>query len=393
MLGAAGRGLWVLAAGALLVLAWPLRPRWRADDLVERALAHRAPLVLSALGGALFALASFWWFRRFGYRLPAGTLVLALAVAALARPDRLWPPVLLSLGALACAIFESPLAVERSDMLPAIAYTLDVWWRGGDPYALGQFPSGALVRMPYLPGTFFAHLPAFLLGIDLRWSQVLYRALWIALLWPALRARPAGDPWRGLFQWLLLSPYLVFRHELYFDVFLLLIVAFERAHTVARGLALPALIVTRQWAWVMAPFAVLHDLRTHGRRAFAAYAAGTVAVGVLTFALLSRHTTLEQFRATVFWFDAVLGWPVFGGDYGPTLAPLLFGLHLSKAIPALQALVCLGALALGWRHRAEAVFGLWALFAFVALNGHYWNYFWLSPVVWSLAVALTPQDE
>lgn len=349
-------------------------------------------------------------FGRFGYGEPWGLVVHdAFVLAALA----LWlrssgrPGSGLALAAaaavahrlIAAAVF--PLDERRSDMLASILRAAAAWRGGGAPY-VDVPPPG----LKYLPGTWLAHVPAEWLGIDPRIPGALLLGLVGFALAASLRRGGAapGSVAELLAMLVMLNPYHAFRHELYFDAFLAMTAAIfflaaggARRWAAAAGVAaLTGLAaVTRQWAWVYGPFALLAvalvgvEGRVLGRRlaVVAALAAATGALVAVPFLLQDAGA----FQRGVFAFsgetfsEACLG-----------VSALAAALGVAGMLPFLRAALCFGisgrVLALAVRGLAtpEGVLaaGWFTWVAVVLLNPFLENYFYLSPGFAAAALAV-----
>ncbi|MDR3608396.1 MAG: hypothetical protein P4M08_13590 [Oligoflexia bacterium] len=385
-----GRMIWIALTFALLGLIFSRR--LQKDALARISGALSSPLTWKALivFQGLFQLYSYWHFRELGYRFPWPQLGLVAITMALIRRNRLGLAFLFSLGLQLCAIFTYPLNDTRSDMLPVIQTALTNWSHGVSPYLELILPSGKADHMPYLPGTLFSHWPAWALGLDLRWGQLFYRALWMGLVYrPLIKAETRTRDWMQLFA---LNPYWGFRHDLYFEVFLLFIALYWR-YPRARWLTLPAMIVTRQWAWILAPFAVIDWIKngSFAKRAALLLLGSVLIVGPLVL-LLRPTTDLATFRSSILIFDQWLEHPAFIDDYGLTLAPLFYKLNLVRLLQPAQALACVMFFGFGALIRPQALMTCASicLVVFIALNPHFWLYFWLSPTLWALLGGLPP---
>jgi hypothetical protein len=238
-------------------------------------------------------------------------------------------------------------------------------------------------RMPYLPGTLFSHLPAWALGIDLRWNELVYRALWMLPFIRCVRKLPAESIWIDVCHFFVLSPYLNFRHDLYFEVFILLLMLYFAAPR-SRWLTIPLMIATRQWAWVLAPFMIVGELKRR-RFVFAAQlAAGSVAVAGVTYLLLSKSTGLEQFIRATSYFQRNLEIVSFSQDHGLTLAPIFYWLKIAPYMQMVQAVMCVTLFFGALQRPAEKLycFAALKLILFLLLNCHFWQYFYISAVFW-----------
>ncbi len=414
-----GRWIWiVVSVGALALFAEQaglvrLGARWERIRLeAERIAGHRAVLVALILANALFAVVSWNHFQGFGYQFPWLHLIVLGACIPFVRRDRFWLSCLVSLALLAASIVHFPLDIGRSDLLPVVRMTWDKLATGTSPYIFQSFaPDGHESSMPYLPLTFFSHAPAWVLGLDLRWNQVLWRLLWMLAVGMALARLKNGSPWRTVAHLFVLNPYYNFRHDLYYEVFLAGVVAYQ-AWPRWRWLSLPALMWTRQWAWVMAPFLGLDwlavreqapgagsggrplDWRNVARQA-AWLALGTALVSAAVVLALAPTTTVAMFLRSVFIFQDFVKF-----DYGLALGPIAQKLGAMDALLPLQAIlvVALGLLALWrwWQGRFAAGategierLGLIALCVFILLNRFTEVYMWLEPSMWMLAAYAT----
>jgi hypothetical protein len=410
------RLLWLVATAGLLVwmfrahLLRPLRP---CPDAIVKIAGHRIFLISWFALGLVYLAFSYFRFRGFGYGVPyLHLLVFAIALPFL-RVDRLGVSFAASIGLLIASIVHFPLHPDRSDMIPVIQSGLDRWWEGSDPYVWFEL-SGRQNLMGYLPGTFLSHLPAWALGIDLRWNEVLYRALWMSLAWQAVRAKvPKSEsksetqPAIVALHLFALSPYLGFRHDLYFEAFWLLLAVFVLRPS-WRWLVLPMLVVTRQWAWVLAPFLLIPEIiRARGAKGgrlnakeLGRFAVGFTLVIGTTVALFGRTTSVESFTHAIFWFQKLLTREGFTGDYGISLSPAFFSLGITAVMQKAQVAVCLALLVWAWRSGANKTAGehewkiqwakaaLYAWIGFLVLNMHFWLYFWFSPAFFALLLAM-----
>ncbi len=379
-----GRLLWLaLSFGLVALVALPRLQRGFVDRLAP-VFAHRLWPPALVLANAGFGLLNYHHFAALGYQLPWLQLVACAAVLPWVRKDRLWLSVALSLVLLGLSIVYFPLNVARSDMLPVIRAAWDAWRSGASPYGTVMLPNGPN-RMPYLPLTFLSHAGAALAGLDLRFNELVFRAAWMG--WLARRAArlPVGSPWLGVATALVLSPYLNFRHDLYFEVFCLGLVAYAFAPWLRTAL-IPVLVATRQWAWVVAPFWLLERCRREGwGRALAVFAASSLGLALALVALFCRSTSLHELYEAVFVFQGRMSLASYAQDYGLTFAPILYSLHATAVAQPIQALVSAACLGLAWRSGSELRWATAAWVGFLLLNYHFWIYFWISPVVWLVA--------
>jgi hypothetical protein len=149
---------------------------------------------------------------------PAAYVVVAVGAVALltllVRPPPL-PIAAASVVVLGVALRATMIAATRidalrADMLPVIEQALDDLLSGRSPYHMHQMPSWE-VPLSYLPGTFGAYLPARLLRIDLRWTNLVVELGLGLILWR--RARSGGDPATIAFllwAWTFVDPQVVY---------------------------------------------------------------------------------------------------------------------------------------------------------------------------------------
>ncbi len=398
-----GRLLWLAATALLVVLAvlrrLPRREQWGAW------LHHRGALGTWAVLNFAYLGMSTVRFAPMGYEFPWFALIGAgLALAVLFLPGSARRPELLvgaafglNLVVLIGSILHFPVNPLRSDMLPVIQKGLDLWSAGSSPYSLFEM-AGRTNRMGYLPGTLFMNWPAWALGLDLRWNTVLYRSAWMLLVWIRLRKTQSfGTSAAGALVWLALSPYMNFRHELYFEGFILGLVLLV-LYPAAWVFLLPALVISRQWAWVMTPFWALtlvsNSWRTNLRRVLLLGGASLALVGGLV-ALLYSSTSFGEVWKVIFWFQGAVQSTEYPGDYGLTFSPVFYALGISGWQQRVQGLIVLVFLVLAFRDRANSRRVLaWSASAwafFLLLNGHYWLYFWNSLLVYLAVLELDAQ--
>lgn len=359
----AERSFWprvfVLWTAALFILAW----------IQFRAIARYTPPLLAVIIGLS---ASFWLTRA----TPLKSMVINLAF-------------------LIAAIFHSPLDPHRSDMLPAISMSLDAWSAGDTLYRYHDF--GEWRAIPhYLPWVHFSQWPAWSLGIDLRWNTVLYRILAFTLIWRKLLTTTESitPSQKSLFYFLVLNPYWNYRHELYFEFYLLLIALFW-IRPKWRWFVFPAMVFTRNFAWILAPFVAIREWRASSNRGrwLAMAILGVVTTAGATIALIGTQGFRDLVSTLAFFagYAAQKGYP---GDYGLTLSPALFALGKPQAGFYLQALLGLAFVVAALRcrmHPYAAAVGAFA--AFFGFNLMYWNYFWYSSLWWAaLGLILCPRE-
>jgi hypothetical protein len=327
------------------------------------------------------------------------------------------------------SIFTFTVHPDRSDMLPVIEGAWRQIGLGGDPYSFLHVGSRTDNRMPYLPGTWLSFAPSALLGIDLRWSALLWKSIFTYSLLMSLK-KNNSIAFSFMTILFFLSPHFNQRHELYFDFFLcvvFLMFSQSRARPKVSALLLGAAVLTRQWAWVLAPFLTLGLLwtallrATPGPKSLPRKTGGTsVAIlqslkyGILGAGLILCPAALIVFRggATSTLFDAVFAFQSerlltsFRPEYGLSLMPILnaigFERDLLKLPQLTLLLICLSAFLYQLNsitkvlntgdpesHKISAdtnirvvaaQYSLLALSLFILMNPHFWSYFWLTPM-------------
>ena len=394
---------WGVLAVLLLVFG-PGAAGWLRATAGRRAALSRYAVLLLWLCPVVtagFDFLSSRHFARFGYG-PAGPLLaldaaILLAVALWIRsPGKPGRGIVIAAIAAAAHRLGSailfPLDPRRSDMLEVVMHAAGVAGAGGEPY-VETLPQG----LKYLPGTWLAHVPAFLAGIDPRVpGALLVLGIGLAL---ARSLRDAEAPRGGLAELLtmlvLLNPYHAFRHDLYFDAFLVLTTAIfhlgARGEGTRRAMLMVAILVglavaTRQWAWVYGPFALLAAAigtagsgasksrgAILGRLALASAVAAAVAAAVVLPWILQDP---EALRRGVFAFAGESFSEICLG-----VAGLAAAVGVVRFLPILQTAVCVAGFAKALRQKSgSAVLAtgwlVWA--AVVMLSPFLENYFSVS---------------
>ncbi len=381
------------------LLLWVLFASPAANSLPDRLTRSlAAPRVLNtslvlflALSLALF-VESARFYAAFGYQLhPAAvTLVFAAAIAAIllalrrpapTRANTLFAAVLLShLAVAALSVWSFPLNIRRSDMLPLLQAAHHSLLSGADPYHLYRFPS-EVVYLTYLPGTLLAYLPATLLHVDPRLLNLVFVAMLAVLLFRSLLPahRLHGTALLGLW---LLSPYLLYRHELYTEPHWLTLAAsllLLQRRCVARSALLFGLgIALSQFSWVLFPFFLLYLWQhTAPRAAVLAACIATASAAVLTlpFFLWSPHAFL---------FGVLSHWQNGGVNARPVNLSVVTALLLGAShLQLVQAALLAGILLWYALTRRSATFTgclqamSLVLAVFLLFNILVWGYFFL----------------
>jgi len=330
-----------------------------------------------------------------------GGAAAALAVV-LVRP----PKPVISLGLIVAAglvvraagLWQWEIDPARRDMLALVLSALDRFTSGENPYGLHQMQVGSLVPLTYPPGLWLAHLPAYALGADIRFTGVVadgVAALAIGGAALALRSPLRGPVVVGIAAYLFLPD--VHWNGIYAEpnVDWAIVACLGAAIAVRRpllaGALLGAALAMRPFNLVLAPFVVIWLARGFGARALwralvlggliaAAFYAPFVLRDPDAFYLGTVRWLLDYGPAHSKWFWGMMGFS------GPLYKAGMAGWLLPVQLGALAAVAGFAA----WRQRTSA--GALSLAAlayalFVAFNSIIWMSFWIG--VCALALAAT----
>lgn len=341
-----------------------------------------------AMGGSVLLALTARHYAGFGYQLRPGVLLIlaALSMAALSfcrkKPFHfLVAAALCCLAAAAYCIVYFPLHPERSDMLPLIEAAIARVAQGLDPYVV--YARVHELPLTYLPGLWLSYLPGWALGLDPRWTHHLSLVLAALVIYKAASGKTVAAYALGIF---LLTPYLVYRHDLYGGVYWLTLALTLALLASGRfgmaGAAFGWSVATAQFSWVLAPVLLAGLLRLHGPRKtllFAGVASVMAGAFLIPFAV-----------ASPLFLHSVMGY--WGGkmnfsgyNLGYWLQPWI-GL---AGLRVLQVAVVTAFTALAARRATdlETLSFLLAgcLFFFVVLNPVVWVYFFPAVVILLLA--------
>lgn len=383
-----------LFCALLTALLWPNGER---PHPILTALNSSRTLIIFALVSLIPSLAMFaasaHHYAAFRYHLALWPTLLVFASAALLlaanlrRPEtastagRLLTSVLIaSLALHLLSLHSFPLDIRRSDMLPLLAAAGRTLHNGLDPYRFYSFPTET-VLLTYLPGTLLAYLPTTLLHLDLRLTNLLCLTLLTLLL-----ARAAAPAHRrqltALLAIWLLSPYLLYRHEIYTPPHWLALVAallfLQQQRLMLSALLFGLSIAMSQFSWILFPFVLLHLFERHRTRATLTYATVALLTAVaitLPFFLWSPHA---------FTFGVLSHWQQQTVSARPVNLSFWLATLLSpRALQPVQILVLVAIFLVSVaRHTCSSFTGLLgalavALAAFLLLNILVWGYFFL----------------
>jgi hypothetical protein len=165
------------------------------SDTITRVFTGWSPLRLAVFGTGMAALLIVTLRRMPG---------IAVAVAAFA----------LGMAIRLSHIKVIPLEPRRGDMLPLVQQAIDNLLRGQSPYTTYSMPWE--LPLTYFPLTWMAYLPATLLGLDIRWTNVvaecaiLLAGLHVLRHAPRERLRFGHDMLFILWAWIFLSPSVIY---------------------------------------------------------------------------------------------------------------------------------------------------------------------------------------
>src|SRR5262245_61930778 len=130
-----------------------------------------------------------------------------------------------------------------------------------------QMPSASYsLPLTYLPVTWLSYLPAHLLDIDLRWTNVAADTVSVILLWLGIDRSTRNTSWLPLLciSVLFLNPYFAYRMDAEISIFGMMLSLFLYTLATARflllGIVTGIMLATMQLALVVVPFAFVHML-------------------------------------------------------------------------------------------------------------------------------------
>jgi hypothetical protein len=369
----------------LMLLAWLATAR----DLIVFLAPALTPLwmILAAAGALLFALALV--------RPPAvGWLLLGAALlGSVAR-----------LGSVAYV----PIEPARGDMLPLVQQALGNLLAGHSPYTRYFMPWE--LPLTYLPVTWLAYLPPYVLGLDIRVTNLLAELLiGAALAWlAAARHKQRDEPGRLLWAWVFLQPTslnwsLSTTAPVLWALLALTLVLTLGGRLRRAAFALGLCAAASPLAIVVAPFVLLRWVRVVGwrRAALLACGAGLVAlVFVLPFLLWSPQ---EFVFGGLRWFNDNELFPRLRWDMDQTWARMVgfsgvFWRHgLVGILKPIQALLLAGLIGLYWRWGAAgarlAPLVVAAFLLFMVFNPVLWPYLYNPALLAALVAAIAINAE
>ena len=226
-----------------------------------------ANLFLSIIFAICYDIIQYKHFLRFDYHKPILLFILsAITIILLALYRNKLKLVfaicgLYSICHYMISIYYFPLVIARSDMLAAIAVSINQFMHGISPY----YQSSPIVGIPpYLPMTMLSFIPAYSLKLDFRLVGLIYWVITIGLI--IYKEQILTNIQKMALCLLIVNPYFLMRHDLYYQFFLLEIVIlclyFNLFNFVAKGIFLGVFISTLQFAWILYPFILLAENKT-----------------------------------------------------------------------------------------------------------------------------------
>ncbi len=384
-------GLGILFAAAALLFARPDGVLRRVPALSRPVPPWGAAAACSglAVASALIVQFSSVHYAPFGYVSGPRIVLLCLVVsvgllfAAARAPGR--PMLFLLAACLSTLLFAAfsirhfPLHLDRSDMFLLIEAATARLRAGLDPYT--TYPALGGVPLTYLPGLWGAYVPGLVLGLDPRWTH--YAALVLAVLCIQRTTAPARRPAAAaLLAVFIMTPYLVYRHEIYPGVFWLTLAltfcALARGRFLLAGLAFGWSLSAYPFAWILGPLLLIGVARRWGARP--AVIASVSALAVAAAVVIPFLVRSPRFA------ECVIGWwadksEFSGFNLGFWLLPLvgLAGLRVLQiaAIVPFYAVAAIKRPGLS----SLAALGAGLLFFVFLFNSIVWVYFYATVVL------------
>ncbi len=340
--------------------------------------------------------------RPFGFWVSVGITVVALLIL-LVRPPR--PAIalgLLTVAGLSIRAWSNlqwGLNPVRSDMVPLIYSALETFMSGENPYAFHQMQTNSLVPLTYPPLLWLSHLPAYLLGIDIRWtSWVSDAVISLSLGWAAIRWAPRmfGPVLLALAMYLFLPDmhWAAIYAEPHFDwaIVVLLCLAVMSGRSKLAGVAYGVAMLTRPFNVLFAPFFCLWLWHRFGPREAlnSLLISGLIAAVVYIpfvapdpniFYVGTVRWLLEYGPVHGHWFAGYLGFsgPLYAKGLGAWLMPIQLSGMAALIVWAFFKLRNTGHLFIFW---------LLIYSHFIAFNSLIWMNFWIGSFLLGIALLI-----
>ena len=156
--------------------------------------------------------------------------------------------------------------MQRSDMLPLLSEAGKMLLKGHNPYRLYTFPTES-VFLTYLPGTLLAFIPPVLLHIDLRFINILYVVALAVMIYRSAKIQYRREV-ASLIGLFLLSPYVLYRHEIYTQPHWLslgaCVLLLQRNKYLLAAVVFGVSAALSQFSWILLPFFLLFIFQREG---------------------------------------------------------------------------------------------------------------------------------
>ena len=328
----------------------------------------------------------------------AATACLALLVVKPPKPS-ISLIVLIAAGLAVRTLWFSVWEINpaKRDMLALVISAIETFLSGDNPYAFYQMQRGSEIPLTYPPGLWLLHLPAYLAGLDIRWTAWLSDLVIAGCLGGyAVRRRSTflGPVFVGLAAYLFLPD--IHWNGIYAEphadwaILVLLIFSALTRRPLLTGALFGIALTTRPFNLVLLPFLAVWLCRELGmRRAVRVFlvAGAIAAVFYLPFVLWDPDAF---YAGTVRWLVA----------YGPAhrtwfhtkmgFSGLLYRRHLEYLMAPAQLATLLIASGLAvWKLRNLRhllVFWMFVYALFVAFNSIVWMSFWIGVCLTAIAL-------
>lgn len=339
-----------------------------------------------------------------------GIGVLLLLIAAIRPPPitwLIWLAVVLGILVRLISFGAIPIEPPRGDMLPLVQGALANFLAGQSPYTIYTMPWE--LPLTYLPVTWLAYLPAYILGVDIRVTNVVAELIiGAALAWIAtshLKGERTQNYLFGasvgviLWAWVFLQPSLQHWTQattapIWWAVLAVTLALVIRGHRWGAAVALGIGAATSPLIAVVSPFVGLYWLRSHGWRQTTKYVVLALAIAaalIVPFLLWSpQQFILGAYR----WFNDNSLFPQLRWDMDNTWArqvgfsSIFWRRELEWLLKPIQMTLLLSLFALYWWRGASltllAPYITAALLLFTVFNPVLWPYLYTPALITAL---------
>jgi hypothetical protein len=402
-----------VAAAALAVLAifWLVPPSLRGATFAPQSVPRQwlALLPIAGFIPAMLDIAAF--VPQDGGWTPERLLLLVAGIGALlmlSRASAGWVALAaLVLGTIIRLIHMEhiPITPENGDMLPLVQGAIENLFAGHSPYMLYQMPWD--VPLTYLPITWLSYIPAYLLDIDLRWTNIAAEVgIAITLIWLSRQRSTWQIAWQHesallLWAWLFVQPSVIHWDMgntapitwLLLSVTLACVVANrERAGVLALGLTAAGTPLVA----VFGLFIGLYWLKQHGLRRTIQLLSLSALIAALFIVPFLIWSPSDFVQGTYQWFNVIEGWPrEKWSETDPHIWAVITGFSgefwsrgTETWLKSIQALIVGGIAVVYWWRGAQvgALYGhaTAAYLGFMVFNPVLWPYLYNPALVVSL---------